>query len=105
MEPVEILRSALELIRDEDHWCQGTFARDAHGMATQAMGPDAVAWCAYGALLKTQMLCGDCAKALDNSAGQLFGHASAPFINDSFTHADVLVMFKQAIADLEAGQL
>ena len=48
MKTKEILRGARERIARG--WCQGAFARNAHGAKTYATSADAVSWSAYGAI-------------------------------------------------------
>jgi hypothetical protein len=48
-----VLEDALNLISDPDKWTRQVFARDAEGFVTNAGDPEAVCWCAFGALVKT----------------------------------------------------
>lgn len=46
----EVLIKARELISKPENWIQGAVARNKYGVSTQAISPDAVCWCAVGAL-------------------------------------------------------
>jgi hypothetical protein len=43
---------AYELFSSPDTWCQASLAEDAHGNRVPALHPDAVKWCALGAIQK-----------------------------------------------------
>lgn len=46
----EILFAAADLIEPEGKWTQGCSARNAEGNSASATRPDAVCWCAVGAI-------------------------------------------------------
>ena len=46
----DVLIKALELIQDQDHWTQYAFARDRQGRMISPQSPDAVKFCAFGAI-------------------------------------------------------
>jgi hypothetical protein len=48
----DVLDRAADLIEPEGAWTQGDIARTAQGQATRPESPDAVCWCAMGALMK-----------------------------------------------------
>jgi hypothetical protein len=43
---------AHELLKSPEAWCQGAPAEDAHGNKVAALHPQAVKWCALGAIQK-----------------------------------------------------
>jgi hypothetical protein len=43
---------AWQLIEDPKHWTRHTFARNCNGQRCDPEGPEAVCWCAEGALTK-----------------------------------------------------
>lgn len=100
---VEILRAARGRIADEAAWTTGEFARAEDGEAVEAGEPEAVRWCALGAVIAEG---GDNTEIelLHEAAGRLWPpqpggrSASADLVNDSHVHADVLRMFDDAIA-------
>lgn len=49
-EVARILRDAADLIEPPGRWTRGTLARDEHGLPVAAESPDAVCWCALGAV-------------------------------------------------------
>lgn len=48
----EVLEKAADLIEPEGAWTTGIFARDKRGTPVTVRAPEAVCWCAYGAMLK-----------------------------------------------------
>lgn len=101
------LIAARERISEPEHWTQGRSARNAAGQAVGHNSPDAVAYCALGALAwaanwtvgrdpRSLTLYDQAAKALKGKeTNLLIGH-----FNDSHTHAEVLALFDRAIARL-----
>lgn len=49
-ETLRVLRAAQERIRNPENWCIGVLAQDGTGYPTDATSPDAVKFCARGAL-------------------------------------------------------
>jgi hypothetical protein len=116
----EVLEQAMELIASPDSWCILSLAEDPLGRTTNANDPSAMKWCALGALqrvLQTDMWrssdhdqLNEAIKALNVAAFELLGREpnaydkyAMPLVewNNARTHDEVLVMFKQAIANLE----
>lgn len=62
--PKQILLEAAELIEQPGKWTQGAFARDHGGDGTAFCDPDAVCWCAEGAIAKVAGGCGTASSAL-----------------------------------------
>lgn len=94
MTPRQLVTKAIELIADPAHWCRGVTARDADGRKVEASSPDAVAFCALGALYRVVGLNGSVdgvATALYNTIAKR-GFTNIGQFNDSprTTHADVL---------------
>ena len=101
----QIIARALKLIEDEAHWTSIAIARKADGRTCESIHPQAVRFCAVG--------------ALDRAAYELFGaregkrrarkaekfvlaannrpHDNLPLINDQEGHAVIVAMFKVAI--------
>ena len=110
------LRQAYELIRDEEHWCQGLMAADAEGWSTMAADdpgwPRAVKWCASGAVVRCQVTAPEC-DALVRAAKTLFpevrdvliGSSFGPVVavNDTLGHAAVLQCFEKALVEVEGS--
>lgn len=103
-----VLRNAYELIRDPDRWCTHAMARDNLGQSVAARDPDAVRWCAFGALGK----CGktkwtstirDC-EVVDRIVAELYGSShSITSVNDNLGHAATVAVFEKALASTEGG--
>jgi len=104
MTTLEILRAARELISDPAKWTQGAYARSSKGEELYyGNNPEAVCWCAYGALEKVsgqktfsevpgnKQLEESCPNTNDNDL-------SVPAINDRLGHAAVLALYDRAIA-------
>ena len=102
MTTLDTLRAARALIADPSRWNgDGGYARDRRGRIVAPCSPNAVRWCALG--------------AIDHEAARRFGNyqaATTPlyrvaddcisFINDNQGHAAVLALFDRAIAAEEA---
>lgn len=114
-EAAEILKAARELISDPAHWLQNDFAADAAGIETESGMPDAVCFCAYGALNRVThtpdgmsihldgKLPRDVAiRTLIDVIGGREPHALAEF-NDEHSHAEILSVFDKAIEFIESG--
>lgn len=103
-----ILREARALIEDPARWTQGASARTADGRETFAACPDAVQWCAAGAVRKVSDFPGSAnharANALLGAQARAIGHTT-PAVNDALGHTAVLQMFDAAIAAAEAAEV
>jgi hypothetical protein len=98
--PEVILRKALERIRDEEHWTQGAYARDASGRRVKPYDPAARRWCIEGAVA---LACNPAAVLppffvllLDEIAAN-YGYESVGFLNDGVYHYAVLSVLEEAI--------
>lgn len=96
------LRAARKLIADPSKWTKGWFARDAKGVMASLDDPQAVCFCAIGAIAATSATDSETVQALTRQA-MARGFASVPDFNDHETtsHADVLALFDAAIAERE----
>lgn len=100
MTTLDVLKAARELIRDPARWCQDAFACDADGDAVHTLDPQAVRWCAVGALNKvapSSEVSADAYGLLEVAAGPI----CVSDINDAEGHEAVLAVYDEAIARLE----
>lgn len=101
----EILVAAREKISAPERWTQFVGARTDDGYATYWGDPEAVCWCALGAVSaiddrqRNVAVQSGAIKALQQSAGSALTE-----YNDTHTHADVLALFDCAIAALREGE-
>jgi hypothetical protein len=99
----EILKRARKLIEDPARWTRAAFARDPAGNPLGWSDSAAVCWCSMGALYAISSDFGffktkkeqKAKKALNVAAHKLFGRDPA-HVNDTRSHADVLLMFSAA---------
>lgn len=92
----DVLVKARELISDPKHWNQRYFALKADGGFTSSSSPDAICWCASGAINK---ICGPDLMLVNsayNALNEVMGNV--PDYNDNSPHEDVLAAFDIAIA-------
>ena len=103
MTTLEILTSAREKISDESRWTTEAYARSRDGRIVSWSAPDAVCWCAQGAVRSET-------DGIDINPGlsaigalclALPGLTLLSEFNDSCTHAEVLALFDKAIADAQ----
>lgn len=102
MTPREALIAARALIADEANWTRQVCARNAAGDAVFATSPDAVCFCAIGAVQRAV----NYNILSDNNFNEYVfarnalevrtGIAASAF-NDTHTHSEVLAMFDKAI--------
>jgi hypothetical protein len=95
-----LLREAHDLIIAERNWCKGSGAVTPTGRKVSASDPDAVAWCALGALsrvAKTNGLRSNTAKVLWQTLPFDFYTVTSFNDDDDTTHGDVLDHFLRAI--------
>lgn len=67
--PVRVVRAARRRIADKRQWTSGAAAKDANGYSINVRSPNAVAWCATGALQRAALDLG----AEEGVAADLFG--------------------------------
>lgn len=100
------MKSTLLVLRDakakiEQGWCQRALARDASGDWVHARGPEAVQWCALGALQAvTNSLLQEEIPAWKLLTSLTPGH-SISLYNNTHSKEEVLSLFDKAIATLE----
>lgn len=103
MTPIEVLKSARELLSDPVRWTKGCLARDANGVSVHAS--NGVCWCLMGAVIK---VCPDDDDYMTRSSARHFIHESLegqsiygdiPSFNDApdTTHEDLLKTLDKAI--------
>jgi hypothetical protein len=102
---VTVARDVRALISDPDRWTTCAYARTAIGTKCAPLDPQAVQWCALGAVVRIaddarleRMIAG----ALCTAAADLgIGYGSPASINDQRGHDAVLKMYDRAIELLE----
>lgn len=104
MSPAEILRVAREKISAPKHWTKGEYARDGHGKPVFSQSPDAVCWCARGAIYAADPDDKDrlSHRFLREAIQEQAGHDSIVGFNDGTRHDRVLAAFDRAIQLAEA---
>ena len=102
-ETAALLRKAKALIDTPEKWCQGFLARNILGFDVLPGNPDAVAFCARGALLfeAAGRPVGKCDKFLAQAARKIKVCASGSYphvdLNNTTDHPTVMRMFDLAI--------
>lgn len=100
MSEVELLMEARELISDPERWCQGHIAENDTGIEVSPLSPDAKRFCAAGSICNVMgvrhAFISNAWETLGEAASGLFGR-SVTYVNDDYSHADVLRMFDRAI--------
>jgi hypothetical protein len=114
----DVLMKARVLLAEPSHWTQGAYARDASGRVVHPRSPAAVCWCIVGAVkradVRTERSEEDdglrvLLRLFHPSTGQLKDKLYAFWVmtdwNDdpSRTHADVLALLDEAIAEASDG--
>ena len=101
----ELLVKARALIENPKTWIQGHGAEDSAGLEIAAVSPDAVSFCAIGALDRAcfNLRVGFCSIVATAALQRLDGMVDNElgFWNDALgrTHDEVLAAFDRAIAD------
>jgi hypothetical protein len=98
---IELLKAARDLISDPAHHTTKAFARNGEGRRVTLLGndPDAVCWCAVGAiqcLARNRYDRREAIKALDDVALDIFG-VSIVAVNDDRGHEAVMRVYDRAI--------
>lgn len=103
--PLLIVQRARDIISDEQHWCQGCYARGKAGNVVMVNDPNASRYCAMGALIvAASELCNNDTAATNiahDMAKIISATGSLVFVNDHFGHSAVLSLFDVAIAGLQ----
>jgi len=105
MATANILRSARARIADRKNWTTGYMARTADGTACFAESPEAVSWCALGALAAESGTGGlnvDGWELLIEASRKLYCTDSVSSVNNCEGHLAVLGLYDAAIAAAEA---
>jgi hypothetical protein len=104
-ETIEALRQAREIIKNSDNWVRGYMAIDREDRPTSVADPNAVAFCALGAIYRVALSGkADTLKAqiLLNRVARALGARDITDFNDTSTHYEVMNLFNTVIAVLEA---
>lgn len=103
MSQVELLTRARAIIENPQNWTKGEMARDAGGRLVVSHSPDAVCFCAVGALRRAAYeLCIDRFPSF-YTLQKWCGTEPVPLFNDTHTHADVLALYDRAIEAARAA--
>lgn len=92
----EVLEAARDLIVDPKRWTTEYFAKDASEKFVGSQSPQAVCWCAAGAINRVSGVDGRLAERALTAFRQVVGFNIAKF-NDSSRHEDVIAAFDIAI--------
>lgn len=103
---LKILKDARKLISTPDKWTRGTYARDDGNAKVDVHSPQAVRFCAVGALRRASFNLhdfGDHSRAKDILTNITVKRAKTGIVgyNDSSSYAEVLSLFDDAIAQTE----
>lgn len=109
----DFLVASRNVIADPEHWTQGMWACDSDGESVDSCSPDAVRWCAVGAMekvdshheffdfriwRKAQKELVETMRRLDREEGnECESGSSIQDYNDTYSHAEVLRAFDLAI--------
>ena len=102
----QIILRALEIVSDENKWTAATLARDQHGRSCAFQAPEAVRFCAVGALARAALeLLGDRADPLllariENTVLVFDGQPrlTLAHINDQQGRQAIIDLFQKALA-------
>ena len=102
----ENLQAARDLITDPNKWTQFAVARNSGNQITLASSPDAVCWCAFGALQYTYSRDQEFRDLLNIMTYlDSFMNGSVGIYNDTHTHKEVLAAFDRAIEASKEAEL
>lgn len=101
----QVLERARAMIVNPANWTQGTMARNSQGEPCEARAPEAMRYCAFGAI--SRVTTSDCFSpamaALDREARALGHKDGLTVMNDTVDHTTLLVIFDRAIAAVKAA--
>lgn len=104
MTPLEILTQARALISDENHWCQGSYAKNRWWREVDVKDDKAVRFCSFGAMYRVTDMrewgIGNADRAetfLRRAAERLSDGYSPIYVNDYRDHVTVMQMYDMAI--------
>src|SRR5438128_2331837 len=99
MTPKELLRNARALIAAPSNWTVNCYARDAYNQKVEYHSPEAISFCALGALNRAyQEATNSCCAHPDLLSTDGVLHAQLGVFNDAHTHQEVLALYDRAIA-------
>ena len=97
MTPSMQLEKAKALLSDPAKWAKGQYAKDKDGHAVHVHAPEAVSWCADGAVWAFYEKEAGASTYLERVVPEAF--ATVPQYNDALTdHKDLMAWFDRAIA-------
>ena len=108
--PKQLLTEARDLIADPGHWIQNATAKTQHGHHCDPTSQHATLFCASGALLRAADLDEQpiaykpqlrhyltARRLLRDAASHIHSSGNISYVNDRYTHEDVVTMFNRAI--------
>lgn len=102
MTDIEILIAARDLISNPARWTQNFLAKDEYEYHVDPLSPDAVCWCAFGAIekvgddWKSFLLGKGASKFLVEASEELFRDGVST-VNDTLGHQAILAVYDRAI--------
>ena len=105
---IKVLRAARKLVANPKTWTQLAAARDPDGEAQPATSPDAVCWCAWGAMVQSAVRLGLSTRDTDplddalNKLAERRGFSGLIGANDQHGRLAALQVIDDAIAELKA---
>ena len=107
MTPLEVLKGARELISDRSRWMKGNMARARNDLVCGPDHPEAVRWCALGAIWKVGGRTDDFSTPSYMACAQFSvdHHLPITSINDTGGHEQILAALDVTIARLETEEL
>lgn len=103
-----VLKRAAQVIAEPERWCKSQMARNSDGNPVEPESPNAVCFCAFGAIrrayLELDMVVeASCLRLVESEAMRLAAPGGFGFLhfNDKSTHKEVLEMFETAIDYVE----
>jgi hypothetical protein len=102
----QVLRDAADLIEPEGAWSDREVAKDAAGDTVSSDNPEAVCWCALGAIWKLAREYGVKERPVVDMADKAAGMSIAAFNDDCHkTQAEVVAKLREAAALAEEQAL
>lgn len=92
MPKTELPTKAYELLAKPDSWTQGEYAETDSGRGVEADSPDAVCWCAWGAIIRVYGVGWETIGRVEHRVGDSI---TAWNDNPDRTHAEVLAVLKE----------
>lgn len=109
IEALKKLKAAREKITDPVKWCKKHFCLNAEGKYVWAKAPEAVQWCAMGAVQAFCTFTADNEKPIYNFINDCLNESTKKFFhtpnivaaNDALEHQEILKIMDHAITELE----